>query len=256
MIDARRIRTAVPESRQRALRPRGLSRGAAARRDGGAARLRLGVVGRAPLHRLHDVSRRHAVPELHGGEDDARAARLDGGGAAVARPGARRRADRDARQPLGRAHHPRARTRSRARRVRRLPHRSGRGAQPLRRVRAARARRARARLHRGRRGDAPAAPRHPAAAVQELPRPHLRRGGVARVDADHGAARHRPAGGAAEAVGRGEEGLRRLPPGVPRGERRRRGAAAFLRRVHGRRRGRRSRPRRWRTATSAATTTR
>ena len=69
------------------------------------------------------------------------------------------------------------------------------------------------------------APRDPPAAVQVVPRPHLRRRGLARVVGDHGAARDRHPDHPAEAVGARGEGARRLPRGVPRGERRRRAAA-------------------------------
>ena len=44
-----------------------------------------------------------------------------------------------------------------------------------------------------------------------LPRPHLRRRGVAGLDADHGRAGGRPPGHRAEALGDGAGGLRRLP---------------------------------------------
>ena len=51
-----------------------------------------------------------------------------------------------------------------------------------------------------------AADRHPPRPVQELPRPHLRRGGVPGERAHHGQARRRPADHPAEAVARGREG--------------------------------------------------
>jgi len=75
------------------------------------AGLRIDLGRRAPLHRLHDVPRRRAVPLLHGGPHQARAAGLDGGGAAVARPDAGGRAGLDARPSLGRPHDPGSRSR-------------------------------------------------------------------------------------------------------------------------------------------------
>ena len=55
------------------------------------------------------------------------------------------------------------------------------------------------------------APRAPPAAVQVVPRPHLRRRGVAGVVADHGAARHRHPDHPAEAVGGRRARAQRLP---------------------------------------------
>ena len=104
-------------------------------RAGRAARLRVDLERRAPLHELHDVPGRAAVPHLHGRTHRARRARLDGGRAALARPDARGGADLDARPPLRRAADPRARPRRRQGRVRRLPPVDGRVAPALRRVR-------------------------------------------------------------------------------------------------------------------------
>ena len=97
----------LPEHRPRAFRSSDLSERAGAGRSGRAAGLRFDLGGRAPLHRLHDVPRRAAVPVVLRRPHPARAAGLDGGGAAVARPDAGRRADLGARPPLGRALHPR-----------------------------------------------------------------------------------------------------------------------------------------------------
>ncbi len=80
---------------------------------------------RAPLHGLHDVSRCAAVPDVHGGTYQPREARLDGAGAAVARPGSGRRADRDARPHVERPADPRPRPGYRQGRVRRVPSRDG-----------------------------------------------------------------------------------------------------------------------------------
>ena len=99
---------------------------------------------------------------------------------------------------------PRHRPRARSRRVRRLPRADGRVARALRRERRDDPARARDRLLRVRRQvRQAAAARDPPDAVQDVPRPHLRRGRLARVDADHGRARHRHPHHPAEAVGDG-----------------------------------------------------
>ena len=96
---ARRYVHGVPEPRQAPIRLRGIPQRTAPRRPGRAAGLRVHLGRGAPLHRLHHVPRRAAIPVLHGWADRAGQARLDGGGAAVARPGARGRRVRDAGQP-------------------------------------------------------------------------------------------------------------------------------------------------------------
>ena len=101
--------------------------GPAPRRSRRAARLRVDLERRAPLHELHDVPRRPAVPHLHGRAHEDREARLDGAGAPVARPGAGGRADRDARPHVQRPADPRPRPGHRQGRVRRLPRRDGQG---------------------------------------------------------------------------------------------------------------------------------
>ena len=77
--------------------------------------------------RLHDVPRRAAVPHLHGRPHEHGEARLDGAGAALARPGAGRRADRHARPHVQRPAHPRPRPGHGQGRVRRVPRRDGPG---------------------------------------------------------------------------------------------------------------------------------
>ena len=102
----------------------------------------------------------------------------------------------------------------------------GRVARALRRGRRDDPRRPRARLRGVRRHVHHAArARAPAAAVQVVPRPHLRRGRLAGVEPDHGRARHRHPDHPAEAVGRHGVRARHVPRGLPRGERRRRAAA-------------------------------
>ena len=127
----------------------------------------------------------------------------------------------------------------------------------LRRVRRDDPGRARDRLLRVRRHVRQAAARgHPAGAVQVVPRPHLRRGGVARVAADHGEARRRHPDHPAEAVARGGEGARDVPrrsTARSTGSTRRRRSRPGWTFCDARRR---ARARAWRAATSAATTRR
>src|SRR6185295_6913532 len=94
---ARRHGSHLPEPTRRTLRSRRLPRRPASRGARGAARLRFRLGRRAPLHGLHDVSRRARVPHLHRRPDAAHPARLDGGRSPLARPAARRRAGGDAR---------------------------------------------------------------------------------------------------------------------------------------------------------------
>ena len=100
-----------------------------------AARLRLVLERRAPLHRLHHGARRAAAPLLRRRAHAEDRARQHGGGPALARPDAGRRGDLAPRLALRRPLHPRHRPRRRPRRVRGLPHRHGRVARALRRVR-------------------------------------------------------------------------------------------------------------------------
>ena len=98
-------------------------------------------------------------------------------------------------------------------RVRRLPPADGRVARALRRVRRdapARASRPATVEYDGTYVKQPRAAIRPRA-VQVVPRPHLRGGGLAGVGADHGRARRRHPDHPAEAVGRGGQGARRLP---------------------------------------------
>ena len=106
---ARRLLRHLSEPGQRPVRLRDLPQRAPVRRDGGAARFRVDLVGRASLHRLHDVPRRVAIPHLHGRADQAREARHDGGRAAVARPDAGGGKGLHAGQHLRREGHPRHR---------------------------------------------------------------------------------------------------------------------------------------------------
>ena len=222
-----------------------------------AARVRFGLVGRAPLHRLHDVPRRRAVPHLDGGEDRADRPRLDGGRAAVARPHPGRGADRDARPDLRRTGDPRDRARPRPGGVRRLPRRHGRVARALRRDRAARARSARERVDgRGRRVRGPAS-----AEPSARPRSgrsggaHVRGRGVAGIDAGDGEAGRGPCSWFPRSRGRTCARTSRSTGGcsarrtAPRRRRRSaRGSGSWTRARTGRRR--------WRVDTSPATTTR
>ena len=208
---ARRLLSCLPEPGERSVGPRGLGAGDPHGRGSRGSRLRLDLDGGAPLHRLHDVPRPGAVPDL-GGRAHEPAARHRRHRAAVARPDARRRAGHHARQPLGRAHDPRHRPRPRPRRVRGLP--GGHELQPgaLPGVRQDAHRRARAGLRGARRRvRAAAPPRHPPRPGALVQGPHLRRRGVARGHAADGAARHRPAGDPPEAVGDRGVGLRRVP---------------------------------------------
>src|SRR5439155_26336579 len=59
---------------------------ASPRRPRQASRVRLAVGRRASLHRLHDVSRRPALPDVFRRAHGTHPARLDGGGAALAPP--------------------------------------------------------------------------------------------------------------------------------------------------------------------------
>ena len=120
-------------------------------------------------------------------------------------------ADRDGLRGLGVA------ARSGAGGVRGLPARSGRGPQPVRRIRGADSERARKRLHGRRTRDATAAPRYSPGSRALVPRPHVLRRGFARVDADHGAARRRYFGNPAKAVGDRAKRFRGLSQGLARG---------------------------------------
>ena len=125
-------------------------------------------------------------------------------------PDARRRAGQHARQPVERPPHPRPRARPRPGRVRGLRRRHEHQPRVLRRGGADDPAGARARLLRVRRHVRQAgAARHPPAPAHDVPRPHLRRGGVARVVAHHGRARRRALHHPAEAVGHGRAGARR-----------------------------------------------
>src|SRR5215470_11063515 len=182
----------LPEPRQGAHGSRGLLQRAPARRPRRAARLRIDLGRRAPLHRLHDVPGCAPVPHVHGGPHRARAPGLDGRGPAVARPDARGRGSLDARQHLGRPAHPGPRPRGRQGGVRRLSPADGRVAPALHRIGRDAAARARDGLLRVR-GDVrqAAARRDTARAVQDLPRPHLCGGRLTGVAAGHGQARRR-----------------------------------------------------------------
>ena len=201
--------------------------------------LRLRVDGRAPLHRLHDVPRSAAAALLAGGPHRARPPRHRCGRAAVARSGARRRADRAPRQPLRWPAAARHRAGHRPHRVRGLRRRHGHVARALRGVGRGGAGCAGTGVDRGRRGaaaDPSARPAAPARAV--VPRPHVCRRRLARLDADHGSARRRHPDHPAEAVAGGRAGLRHLQRGVPGRERGARAGAA-VQRLHLRRRRRR-----------------
>ena len=205
------------------LGPGGLRAGDAALRPRRRARLRVAVVGRAPLRRLHDVSRHRAVALLLGRQVPERAAGLRRRRAALARPAAGGRAAGAPRQHVRRADDLRHRPGPGPHRVRGLPGRHEHVARAARRVHAAGARRPRDRLHGVRqRVRHPAPPPDPSPAGALVQGPGLRRRGVARVDAAHGAARRRRAGHPPEALGRGGQGPGRVPPGLQRGERQRR----------------------------------
>ncbi len=211
------------------------------RRSRRAARLRVDLERRAPLHGLHDVSRRAAVPDLHGGPHEHGEAGLDGAGAAVARPGAGRRADRDARPHVQRPADPRTRPGHRQGRVRRVPRRDGVRPPAVQGSRRGHPRRARDRRHgvprRVRRSAAGGAPPVAAGLVQG---PDLLGDRLARVGRDHGQARHRCPDRAPEAVAHGQGGDGDVPLHVSGGDRRG-AAAADRRRVDLRRRERRPR---------------
>src|SRR5207247_1752628 len=132
---ARRTGRGLSESEEGALRYRRLQERAPPSGRGRAARLRVRLGRRAPLHRLHDVPGRAPVPHLHGRTDPARPARLDGRGAAVARSPARRRRSLDARQHLRWTPDPGPGSWRRPRRVRRLPALDGRVPRALRGIR-------------------------------------------------------------------------------------------------------------------------
>ena len=204
-----------------------------------AARLRLGVGRRAPLHRLHDVPRPVAAPHLGRRPHEARAARQHGDGAAVARSGAHRRELHGARPHVA------------------GPRRSSASAAASR----ASSSRASARRWASRAGASSSTPRRSSRALEtgfieydgelyQQPRAAIRPGavplvegtrlrlvGVARVVAHHGEARRRHHDHRAEAVGQDARRPRRVPRHLPRGERR--GAAeAAARELHRRARGR------------------
>ena len=201
----------LPEHRPRTQRPSDLPERTGAGRPGRAAGLRIDLGRRAPFHRLHDVPRRRAVPVLHGRPHAACAAGLDGGGAAVARPDAGRRAGLDARPSVGRPHDPGSGPRRRQGRVRRLPARHGRQPRAVRRIRRGAPEGSRERRDGiSRQALQAARHRHPPRALQILPRPHLCRGREPRERAHHGHAGRRPLDHPAEAVARGREGAHRV----------------------------------------------
>src|SRR5437867_2553653 len=240
---ARRTGRGLSESEEGALRYRRLQERAPPSGRGRAARLRVRLGRRAPLHRLHDVPGRAPVPHLHGRTDPARPARLDGRGAAVARSPARRRRSLDARQHLRWTPDPGPGSWRRPRRVRRLPALDGRVPRALRGIRGDAAARPGGGLLRVRRPVRPPATRgDPPGAVQDLPRPDLRRGRLAGVDADHGEARGGHPRHPAEALARGRQGARRLPHDVP-GHQPDGGATARVRGLDLLRRERGARPR-------------
>ena len=200
---------------------------------------------RAPFHRLHDVPRRRAVPVLHGRPHEARAAGLDGGGAAVARPDAGRPSRSrcsticsGGRMILGLG------PRRGQGRVRRLPARHGRQPRAVRRIRRGAPEGPRERRDGISRQALQAAARPPSAPrpFKSLPRPHLCRGREPRERTHHGQARRRPPDHPAEAVARGREGAHRVQHALSRDQRQRR-AAADLGRLDLRRRERRARAR-------------
>jgi hypothetical protein len=217
---ARRNRSHLSGGGRGTDRPQRLPERAALRRPGRAARVRVAVGRRAPLHGLHDVSRRAPVPQLLRRPHPAHPARVDGGRPPVARPYARGGAGRGPRPHVQRPLHPRHRARPRARRVRGLRRQPGGQPADLRRGGADDPPGRRARVLRVRREVREAgAPRPPAAAVQVVPRPDLRRRGVARVVRDHGAARHRHPHHPAEAVGGRDQRAERVSHDLPRRER-------------------------------------
>ena len=231
-------------------------RRAGLRPPGGDVGLRLDLDGRAPLHRLHDVSGPAAAPDVPGRPDPPHPARHGRHRPALARPGAAGGADHPARQPVRWAGPARHRPGHRQGRVRRLPGADGHLAPALPGVRRRRPARSGGRLRRARRRVHPAAsPGLAPAPPALLPRPHLRRRGLPGLHAADGTARRRPAGDRPEAVGEGAGGLRRLPGDVGRGERGR-PAGPDLQRLPVRRRGQRRGPRSSRTSTSATTTAR
>jgi hypothetical protein len=124
----------LPEPGPGAPRLRRLPARAPAQRPGRAPGLRIHLGRGAPLHRLHDVPRRGAVPHLHGRADRTHPAGLHGGGPALARPAARGRADLDARRHLAGPDDPRPGAGGRQDRVRRLPLADGGVAPALRGV--------------------------------------------------------------------------------------------------------------------------
>src|SRR5213596_3380951 len=128
----------------------------------------------------------------------------------------RRRRSLDARQHLRWTPDPGPGSWRRPRRVRRLPALDGRVPRALRGIRGDAAARPGGGLLRVRRPVRPPATRgDPPGAVQDLPRPDLRRGRLAGVDADHGEARGGHPRHPAEALARGRQGARRLPHDVP-----------------------------------------
>ena len=150
------------------------------RGDGRDARLRLGVVGRAPLRRLLDVSRRHAGALVPRRADELDHARDRRGDPAVERPVAGRREDHAARSPGRGPAGVRDGPGPGEDGVHRLPAGHERGPRALRRGRADDHHRARDRRHGERRAVLPAAPRRAAAAALALVQgPHLLGGDVA-----------------------------------------------------------------------------
>ena len=166
-------------------RRRGVAQRSRPRRAGRATRLRLGVGRRAPLHLVHHVPRRAAVPDVHGGPHQADAVGLDGGDPAVARPGARRRAGDDAGHDVRWSLHLRDGPRSRSRRVRGLRHRrwTSRGRASSKRPRwSCRVSSRATSSTTGKYYQQPRRDLRPGRHAH-LPRPDLRRCGVARVGA-------------------------------------------------------------------------
>ena len=184
--------------------------------------VRLDLDGRAPLHRVHDVPGPAAAADLPGRPDPPHPARHRGHRAALARSrsGWPSRSPCSTTCPVGGCCSASAgaspRSSTTASGCRWTPHASASSSTPS--VAAARPggrlRRARRRVHL----SSPAASSAPAAAAL-LPRPHLRRRGLAGLHADHGRARRRAAGHRPEAVGDGAGGLRRVPGDVGRGQR-------------------------------------
>ena len=143
-------------------------------------------------------------------------ARHRGHRAAVARPGAGRRADRAARHPVRRALPVRLRARRRQRRIRGVPHPDGRGAAALCRGGADHRQGAGERQLRARGRVLPdPAHRDPAAADLASRAALLRLGGQPGLGRDHGQARLRPLDGDAERMAEGGRGHPALPRRSP-----------------------------------------